>query len=295
MLQENILFENAASFVTYILLAASMILCFFDRQKKMAAMLFIFAVLFGLYAHQIRFLAIISISVFGFLTYLFYDPNTNSILKSTLFFVIFILSTLLLVHGIPGYYNWKIYDHIVLGNSSAAFKFWLNFDNALVGFFLLLFGYKQYLVKNNYKEILLISWPFFVISPLILIGYSLIVHYVVFDPKFPSIISIWIFKMIFFTTIIEEVFFRFFIQDNLVKSLKNLNLKSSKILGLILASLIFAAFHYHGGLAYMTLAFIAGLLYGGIYLRTRFLGSSIALHFFVNFVHFIFFSYPYYQ
>ena len=84
MLQENILFENAASFVTYILLAASMILCFFDRQKKMAAMLFIFAVLFGLYAHQIRFLAIISISVFGFLTYLFYDPNTN------LYFLLFL-------------------------------------------------------------------------------------------------------------------------------------------------------------------------------------------------------------
>ncbi len=295
MLQENILLQNIAQLITYISLATAIALCFFDKNKKTAIILFIFSVLLGLFCHQFGFLALTSILGLGSAIYLFYQPTTNSIVKFSLFWVILILSALLFIHKIPGYYNWKIYDHIILSENSSEFEFWLSFDKSLIGFFLLFFGYNQYLVKNHYKEILLTSWPFFVALTIILITCGLISHYIIFDPKLPSITLIWILKMIFFTAIVEEAFFRLFIQDNIILSLKALNLKYSKILGLILASLIFSVFHFAGGLNYMILAFIAGLLYGGVYLRSGFLVSSIALHFFINFVHFIFFSYPHYQ
>ena len=42
----------------------------------------------------------------------------------------------------------------------------------------------------------------------------------------------------------------------------------------------------------MALAAVAGLLYGLVYNRFRSLEASIILHFSVNLVHFLFFTYP---
>ena len=68
--------------------------------------------------------------------------------------------------------------------------------------------------------------------------------------------------------------------------------KYSKILSCIVASLIFSLIHYYGGIIFMILSFIAGLFFGGIYLKTRNIQSAIILHFLINFTHLLFFSYP---
>jgi hypothetical protein len=67
------------------------------------------------------------------------------------------------------------------------------------------------------------------------------------------------------------------------------------IIGLIVSSLLFGLSHYSGGMNFVLLAFLFGLLYGGAYFKTKYLETAILLHFSVNVIHFFFFSYPYYS
>ncbi len=60
-------------------------------------------------------------------------------------------------------------------------------------------------------------------------------------------------------------------------------------------SFLFGLCHLPAGIIFAALAFISGLLYGGIYLRTKRLEAAILLHFTVNFIHLICFSYPSYK
>jgi membrane protease YdiL (CAAX protease family) len=59
------------------------------------------------------------------------------------------------------------------------------------------------------------------------------------------------------------------------------------------SSLLFGLAHFGGGFEYIFLAFIAGLFYGAVYLKTNKIESAILLHFFINFAHLLLLSYPY--
>lgn len=60
----------------------------------------------------------------------------------------------------------------------------------------------------------------------------------------------------------------------------------------MLSSLLFGLAHFKAGLAYMIFASIAGAFYGLTYQKTRRILCSILVHFGVNLIHLIFFTYP---
>ena len=68
----------------------------------------------------------------------------------------------------------------------------------------------------------------------------------------------------------------------------------SREIGLVLSSIVFALFHITGGVNFVMLAFICGLIYGIVYLKTKHLESAIFIHLCLNVIHFFFFSYPSY-
>jgi membrane protease YdiL (CAAX protease family) len=51
--------------------------------------------------------------------------------------------------------------------------------------------------------------------------------------------------------------------------------------------------HHHGGTIYVALSFIAGLFYGYAMMLTKRIEASIIVHFIVNLVHILMFTYPY--
>ena len=124
----------------------------------------------------------------------------------------------------------------------------------------------------------------------IMLPLALTTHYVRFDPKIASGAYLWILNNLFFVTFAEEALFRGFIQGGLSKLAARSNY--SRWLPLIVSSLTFGLAHYQGGLPYIGLATIAGLFYGYTYDRTKRLEGAMLVHFGLNLVHFLFFSYP---
>jgi membrane protease YdiL (CAAX protease family) len=104
--------------------------------------------------------------------------------------------------------------------------------------------------------------------------------------KLPSFFAARLLSNFFLTCIPEEGFYRGFIQNTLGKYL-------GKSASLILTSLLFAAAHMYWSpnLSLLIFVFLAGLLYGGVYLISGKIESAIFTHFLLNVIHMVFFSY----
>jgi membrane protease YdiL (CAAX protease family) len=116
---------------------------------------------------------------------------------------------------------------------------------------------------------------------------------VAFDLKLPQIFWLWPFVNILLVVIPEEVFFRGFVQQEIYKAMGGKGILAN--VGCVtISALIFTLFHvgWVGSCAFLSLVFLSGLIYGGIYQYTKAIESSIFCHFALNLVHFFFFTYP---
>jgi membrane protease YdiL (CAAX protease family) len=93
-----------------------------------------------------------------------------------------------------------------------------------------------------------------------------------------------------FTCVAEEAFFRGLVQGFLTRWLHSMGRPTWWAVPP--SALLFGLAHAGGGAAYALLATLAGLGYGWVCLRTGRVGAAIALHFTVNAVHVLFFTYP---
>jgi membrane protease YdiL (CAAX protease family) len=112
-----------------------------------------------------------------------------------------------------------------------------------------------------------------------------------FEPHWPSYPITRYLTNLILVAIPEEAFYRGFVQNQFVKWLPNTLWGKSG--ALIIASLIFMLAHLFWSPNPMVLGFtfLAGLLYGGVYMVSGRIESAILCHFLFNFVHMTFFSY----
>ena len=105
------------------------------------------------------------------------------------------------------------------------------------------------------------TWALLVV---LMLPIALSIHYARIDPKLPSQTWLWALNNLFFVCVAEESLFRGLIQCKLTKLVP----QSSrwKWLPLAISSLLFGLNHYEGGLTYILLATIAGLIFGRIQL-----------------------------
>jgi membrane protease YdiL (CAAX protease family) len=95
---------------------------------------------------------------------------------------------------------------------------------------------------------------------------------------------------LFFTCVAEEALFRGFLQNQLTQLLSQWTYGST--ISLILTSILFGLVHFPGGWSYVFLATVAGLFYGYAYFKAQKIEASIWVHFLVNAIHFLAFTYP---
>jgi membrane protease YdiL (CAAX protease family) len=110
------------------------------------------------------------------------------------------------------------------------------------------------------------------------------------DLKLPWFAFWHLAKMLLFTCVLEEAFFRGLVQERLHQALAGR--PAWRWLPLAATSVLFGLVHAPGGLAMIGLATVAGLGYGAAYAATRRIEPAIAVHFLVNAVHFLCFTYP---
>jgi membrane protease YdiL (CAAX protease family) len=217
-----------------------------------------------------------------------YDQNRTRQRIWRLFVVILPLVIALVFSS--AFSTWTLLDGIQLGHSSSTYAIHVNLSKPLIALILLATVVPAIKSLAATTTMLKKTIPILLVGIPVVAAFSYFVGYTRFDFKLPMIIIVWGILNLFITCIGEEVFFRGII----LKELKNsfASFKNGKYLALVVSSIIFGIVHFNGGLLFILVATIAGLLYGIAYIQTEKVESSIITHFCVNVFHFIFLTYP---
>jgi membrane protease YdiL (CAAX protease family) len=194
---------------------------------------------------------------------------------------------------LPGFVPFVFAGDTVVSAGAPPMRLALRFDAGIAGLVLLAFYGRRI---GSWAECRLLARPVFVIASattLAVIGGGLAIGYVAFDPKWPWFAAGHLLRILLWTCVLEEMLFRGVIQRSLADWPPVRDRPALKWLPLVAASLLFGAAHAGGGAVLVALATIAGLGYGAAWQATQRIEAAIAVHFAVNAVHFVAFSYPY--
>lgn len=203
--------------------------------------------------------------------------------------VLFTLMTLLLalalaMHAVPGYDNALLLKDVRLSAGSAPYTLYANFDKGVVGLVLLVFFCHRAGSWRDFAK----AWKSqaLVFAALLcgVLGVGWAIGFVHPDFKLSPFLPLFAAVNLLFVCVAEEAFFRGIIQGQLARY--------GDTLAVAVSGLLFGAAHLAGGWQIGVLASLAGLGYALLYARTRRIEIPVAVHFLLNLVHFVAFTYP---
>jgi membrane protease YdiL (CAAX protease family) len=202
------------------------------------------------------------------------------------------LSSALFFHMLPGFHNWRIADAFQLSPDAFPTTLWLNFDKPFIGLIPLALSIPLLRTRAQVRAVAKIALPFTLLGIFVILGLSLMLRLVTWDPKIPTIFFLWFFNNFIFVTIAEEAFFRGFFQKEIGRWLGTGTWAS--VGAIIATSVLFTLFHvkWAPGLPMLGIVFLSSILYGIIYEATQSIEASIFCHFLLNLTHFLLFTYP---
>lgn len=187
----------------------------------------------------------------------------------------------LMLHYFPGFHNWKVAQNL-----------WINFDKPFIGIFVLALGFPLLKNTREFGSMLKVAIPLALAGILLMAMLGIYSGLIQWDPKLPKLL--WIFAPVnlIFVSIIEEAFWRGFVQNELQRAFGG---KSglSALAAILVTSLGFAAMHYFWApnFPFLALVFVASVIYGSVYTFTKALEASILTHWLFNLTHFLLFTY----
>ena len=276
--------------VTFFLLITTVLFAWHPRLKIMGIIGFCLFLGSGLYFDNLSVLAVISALTLAVLIGL--SRHENKIIRCINATLMTFLTLLLYMHKVPGFHNLKVWHAIRISENSAPVTMFLNFDKPLFGVLYLLFFADELTFHGRFRDFF--SWVVKSIIPLLslIIPLGLAIKFIAFDPKITAHYPLWAVNNLLLVCVGEELFFRGYVQRGLCTVL------SKSIfgwwLGVGITSVLFGAAHFSGDVGYVVLATISGFFYGLAYAKTKTIEASIIVHFILNSIHFLLFSYPYF-
>lgn len=131
------------------------------------------------------------------------------------------------------------------------------------------------------------KWILLILSPLILLFIPWYFNVLKLEFSLPWWLPYFLFSNILLVVLVEEVYFRGYLQQRLSQIL---NPNSA----LLIASIAFGLIHYRSGVLMIVFASLAGIIYGLAYKYSKSLWISVLFHCGLNLIHLIFFTYPFY-
>jgi membrane protease YdiL (CAAX protease family) len=192
---------------------------------------------------------------------------------------------------LPGFPRTVLIEATRLSPGAAPFSLGLGFPKVVTG--ILLLGILNEARVRSGAELLGVLRriaPVFLATLVAVIAFALILGYVKFAPKWTALFLVWAPVNLFFTCLSEEAFFRGFLQHEMSRVGRP---RIAVPVALILSAVLFGLAHFAGGWTYVAAGVIAGLGYGWAYHRTQRIEAAMAVHFGVNAVHLLVFTYPY--
>lgn len=203
--------------------------------------------------------------------------------------VFFLLALALGLVLVPGFPRTVLVADTVLTPGAAPFALGLGFPKVAGG--ILILGLINETRVRSWRElgdVLRRAAPILLATALVVMVFTLVAGYVRFEPKWTPIFFAWAVTNLFFTCLSEEAFFRGFLQAELAR----LGGRRWTIAALAVSSLLFGLAHFGGGVTYVVAATLAGIGYGLAYQVTQRIEAAMAVHFGLNAVHFLLFTYP---
>jgi membrane protease YdiL (CAAX protease family) len=280
--------------LAFILLTLAIVLLWLPARRHSLyveyAWLGVFALALGvaLYIGQLEWEVLLPLMLFGFACFAY--SHLSGIWRLPLGLTLVGLSVGLGLHVFPGFHQLLIVDQVQLAPDSLAYSLRFNLDKPVIGLFIL--AWLHPLLRHR-ADVLSMLWQLFPIALLTLsavVMASWLLGYIHFDVKLPDCLLYWLWANLFFTCVAEEALFRGFLQRQLAICFSKL--RHGAIVALVVCAVLFGMAHAAGGMTYVLLATLAGLGYGWAYQRTQRIEASILLHFVLNSMHIIFFSYP---
>lgn len=286
-----ILFNNASVEMSTILIGILLIASLFIshlKKRHVGMTLFSFTLLSALYFNYIDWLGLTVSIIYGCCCYSFSFTKKGHV-NVIIGFLIFVLSTLLFLHLIPGFNNPIVIDSAQVSANAPLYNLYINFDKALVGFFLLIHVVKS--PRNPSYEKYLLVFASISLSYGVAILLAVTTGMIEYDFKIPNYFLSWVLINLFITVYAEEAFFRGFVQPS-ISSCINDN-KWKEFVVVISSGLLFGLAHYSGGAIYVLIASILGCAYAFGYMKTGNILVPISGHFIFNLMHFTVFTYPF--
>jgi len=235
----------------------------------------------ALFVELIQIISFLWIFILMFSGY-FYSKDKHKIITGL---IMLFFTFALAIHALPGFDNLLLIDNVVISNGNSTYSKYLNLDKISAGIFIFWFAFSEAERITFNKKILMQVFFVSLATSAIVMGYSYLSNLINFDLKYSSYLFIFSITNLLFTCVTEESFFRF-IQ-------KNIHLKLHAFYAITISSLLFGLAHYGAEkFEYIIAASLAGIGYAYVYHITKSIGASILVHWSLNMVHFIFFTYP---
>ena len=259
--------------------------------KDQFARIVIFLLVMGLgvYIKRLDWIALPAVLALASLMYYGFNAN-HKIFRAWMFILALVACAVALFYPVPGIHNWQVAKGLVLSHQAIPYSMSFNLEKFLIGLFFIWFSAQSLANQGRWSGILKDSAIGLLITLCVLIPAAYFLKVAQLDIKSTNFFWLWALHNLFFVCIAEEAIFRGMIQQAI--TLKLQNIQGGKYFALLLAAVLFGLFHFPAGWQMMSLSGLAGLFYGWVYLRTRQIEASILVHFAVNVVHFLCFSYP---
>lgn len=253
-------------------------------------LLLVGAVAAGLAQGYLSWAALVGLGTLGAVAYMAGRAQANRPQRILFGSLTALLALALALHLVPGFHNPLLVAAIRFSPDAMPFTQYANFDKGAVGLMLLAFLANRARTAAEWREVLRRIAPIAVITAIAVITTAIAAGYVRPDFKLPGYTPIFLVTNLLFVCVAEEAFFRGFLQDRLSRSLSGV--RFGEPIAIACSAVLFGGAHLAGGLIYAGIAALAGLGYAYSYAVVKRIEAPILVHFGLNAVHFIGFTYP---
>lgn len=269
---------------------------------RLAWVLLCFAILCALAASRLTGIGLVSIACGFVLACLLRRPTRERLPQLSRPWAIAVLQILLvawslalMAHFLPGFNNLLVLDKVQSGPASMPYTLYLNLDKPMI-FFAMVIAFPGMLTIERahfaalkkgpaYAGIAAAEWAAPVMLFLLVMILALGAGFIRPELTLPAWIWIFALNNLLLTCVAEETFFRGYLQNLIAR-------KAGMAVAVIAAGCLFGVAHYLGGLTYVVLSSVAGVLYGLVYCFSGRLLAAVVVHFLLNLTHLVFFTYP---
>ena len=202
----------------------------------------------------------------------------------------FVFALAMAIPVLPGFIRVELAPEQILSAGAAPYALGVGFPTVTAGILIIGLINPTLVSASGLARVLASAAPVFLVTAACVIACALALGYTRFDPHWHALFLLWAPVNLFSTCLAEEAFFRGFVQQELGRAGANRALWGG--LALTVGAVLFGLVHFAGGASYVIAGIVAGLGYGLAFLRTQRLEAAMAVHFGVNAVHFLLFTYP---